>query len=257
MVSWLEQGLLRLPRQCKLISALRAGCASSCTYCSQLLCGLHYSPRTQCAMRSQQADWLVGLLTGLPMASVWETNYDSVGTQLQAHTAKEEPAKCRTVIAQHACALPRPFIQHLQRSIAAMSAGGVDISCSLFCARCLCLLLGTPWGQSAVFSQYELEDGTIVTVQGEQIGPSSIEIPPSQEDVAAAEAAVQEQAAAVRALKEGQGLGNQDPQVQQAVAELQQRKSVLTELQEKYQAALREAEAEAAAPPTVESSTEE
>lgn len=116
---------------------------------------------------------------------------------------------------------------------------------------------GTPWGQSAVFSQYELEDGTIVTVQGEQVAPSSIEVPPSQEDVAAAEAAVQEQAAAVRALKEGQGLTNADPQVQDAVAELQQRKAALAELQEKYQAAVKEAEAEAAAPPTLESSGEE
>lgn len=116
---------------------------------------------------------------------------------------------------------------------------------------------GTPWGQAAVFNQYELEDGTIVTVQGEQVGPSSIEVPPSKEDVAAAEAAVQEQAAAVRALKEGQGLTNADSKVQDAVAELQQLKAVLAELQEKYQAAVREAEAEAAAPPTVEDTTEE
>lgn len=108
-----------------------------------------------------------------------------------------------------------------------------------------------------MFSKYELEDGTVVTVQGEQVAPSSIELPPSQEDVAAAEAAVQEQAAAVRALKEGQGLTNADPQVQAAVAELQTRKAALTELSEKYQAALREAEAEAAAPATVESSAEE
>lgn len=72
----------------------------------------------------------------------------------------------------------------------------------LFCA-------GTLWGQAAVFNQYELEDGTLVTVQGEAPPPSAIEIPPSQEDVAAAEAAVAEQAAAVRALKEQQGLGNQ------------------------------------------------
>lgn len=107
-----------------------------------------------------------------------------------------------------------------------------------------------------MFKQYELEDGSIVTVQGEEVGPSTIELPPSQEDVAAAEAAVQEQAAAVRALKEGQGLTNADPQVVKAVAELQQRKAALVELQEKYQAAVREAEVEAAAPPTVEDSAE-
>lgn len=125
----------------------------------------------------------------------------------------------------------------------------------LFCAHVPSA--GTPWGQSAVFSKYELEDGTVVSVQGEQVAPSSIELPPSQEDMAAAEAAVQEQAAAVRALKEGQGLTNADPQVQAAVAELQTRKAALAELSEKYQAALREAEAEAAAPATVESSAEE
>jgi hypothetical protein len=58
-----------------------------------------------------------------------------------------------------------------------------------------------------VFRQYELEDGTLVTVQGEE--PPQIQLPPSAEEVAAAEAAVAEQAAAVRALKEEQGLTNQ------------------------------------------------
>jgi len=45
----------------------------------------------------------------------------------------------------------------------------------------------------------------------------------------------------------------QDPQVQEAVAELQQRKQVLADLQAKYKAALEEAAAAEAAPPTVES----
>jgi F0F1-type ATP synthase membrane subunit b/b' len=58
-------------------------------------------------------------------------------------------------------------------------------------------------------------------------------------------------------LKEGQGLTNADSKVQDAVAELQQLKAVLAELQEKYQAAVREAEAEAAAPPTLEDTAEE
>lgn len=71
------------------------------------------------------------------------------------------------------------------------------------------LLAGTLWGQAAVFNQYELEDGTLVTVQGEAPPPSTIEIPPSKEDLEAAEAAVQEQATVVRQLKEGQGLTNQ------------------------------------------------
>lgn len=97
----------------------------------------------------------------------------------------------------------------------------------------------------------------MITPQGEQPAPSSIELPPSLEDVQSAEAAVQEQAAAVRALKESQGLTNQDPQVQAAVAELQQRKAALTELQDKYKAALDEAAAAATAPLTVDSSAEE
>eukprot|EP00882_Tetradesmus_deserticola_P009361 GHRQ01009880.1.p1 GENE.GHRQ01009880.1~~GHRQ01009880.1.p1 ORF type:complete len:360 (+),score=147.76 GHRQ01009880.1:56-1081(+) len=112
---------------------------------------------------------------------------------------------------------------------------------------------GTLWGQAAVFNQYELEDGTVVTVQGQAPPPSAIEIPPSQEEVDAAAAAVQEQAVAVRQLKEAQGLPNQDPQVQEAVAELQNRKQVLSELQAKFNAAVKEAEAAAAAPPTVDS----
>jgi hypothetical protein len=45
----------------------------------------------------------------------------------------------------------------------------------------------------------------------------------------------------------------QDSQVQEAVAELQARKQALSELQAKYDAALKEAEAAAAAPPTVDS----
>lgn len=47
--------------------------------------------------------------------------------------------------------------------------------------------------------------------------------------------------------------GVQDPKVQEAVAELQARKQELAELQAKYKAALEEAEALAAAPPTMES----
>lgn len=110
---------------------------------------------------------------------------------------------------------------------------------------------GTPWGQAAVIRQYALEDGTLVTPQGEQPPPSAVELPPSLEEVQAAEGAVQEQAARVRGMKEGQGLGNADALVQAAVAELQRRKTKLSALQEKYDAALREAQAEAAAPPTL------
>jgi hypothetical protein len=46
-----------------------------------------------------------------------------------------------------------------------------------------------------------------VTVQGD--APPAVELPPTEEDLAAAEAAVTEQGAAVRALKEERGLTNQ------------------------------------------------
>jgi hypothetical protein len=65
---------------------------------------------------------------------------------------------------------------------------------------------GELWGQAAVFRAYELEDGTLVTIQGE--APPQLELPPSQEDVDKAEAAVQQQADLVRVLKEGKGLTN-------------------------------------------------
>ena len=65
---------------------------------------------------------------------------------------------------------------------------------------------GELWGQAVVFKGYELEDGTLVTIQGE--APPQIELPPTQEDVDKAEAAVQQQAELVRSLKEGKGLTN-------------------------------------------------
>lgn len=49
----------------------------------------------------------------------------------------------------------------------------------------------------------------------------------------------------------------QDPQVQEAVAELQQRKQLLDDVQARYKAALAEAEAAAAAPPTMETVEED
>jgi hypothetical protein len=115
-------------------------------------------------------------------------------------------------------------------------------------------LAGTPWGQAAVFSEYELEDGTVVRVQGDAPPQSSIELPPSEADVAAATAAATEQAAAVRALKEVRGLANSDPEVQAAVAELQALKATAAEVSARYEAALAEA---AGATATAESVEEE
>ena len=60
--------------------------------------------------------------------------------------------------------------------------------------------------------------------------------PPSAEEIAAAKAAVDSQAAEVRRLKDEDGLTNSDPEVQDAVAELLARKSVLAELEENVEA---------------------
>jgi hypothetical protein len=68
---------------------------------------------------------------------------------------------------------------------------------------------GDKIGQAAVFNQYELEDGTVVQVTSEAWQPATIELPPSEEDILAAEADVEIQAAAVRDLKESQGRTNQ------------------------------------------------
>jgi hypothetical protein len=122
-------------------------------------------------------------------------------------------------------------------------SGPVSLQCTLLCCCDCASPPGTPWGQAAVIRQYQLEDGTLITPQGEQPQPSSVELPPSLEEVQAAQAAVQEQGAAVRALKEGQGLTNADPAVQAAVTELQQRKEAAEQMQQRYQLALREAAA--------------
>ena len=94
----------------------------------------------------------------------------------------------------------------------------------------------------------------MVRVQGDAPPQSSIELPPSEADVAAATAAATEQAAAVRALKEVRGLANSDPEVQAAVAELQALKATAAEVSARYEAALAEA---AGATATAESVEEE
>ncbi|GFR40424.1 hypothetical protein Agub_g998 [Astrephomene gubernaculifera] len=100
---------------------------------------------------------------------------------------------------------------------------------------------GTKLGQAAVFDQYELEDGTVVRITADpRDDPEAAAAPavPTPEEVAAAEAAVAQQAAHVRALKEEKGMSNQDIPVQIAVLELKQRKEALGELQRRLQEAL-------------------
>ena len=60
-----------------------------------------------------------------------------------------------------------------------------------------------------MFNQYELEDGTVVQVTSTAWQPATIELPPSEEEILAAEADVERQGLLVRDLKEGQGRTNQ------------------------------------------------
>ncbi|GLC38930.1 hypothetical protein PLESTB_000462500 [Pleodorina starrii] len=109
---------------------------------------------------------------------------------------------------------------------------------------------GTKLGQAAVFQRYELEDGRVVEItaapreaEAEGEGEGGLGGIPSPEEMAAAEAAVAEQAAAVRALKEQQGLSNQDIPVQLAVYELKKRKERLAALQKRLEEELAAAKA--------------
>lgn len=103
---------------------------------------------------------------------------------------------------------------------------------------------GEKIGQCAVFDQYQTEDGTVVKVRatGEGWKAPEIELPPSEADIQAAEAAVEAQAGVVRTLKEGPpALGNQDPQVQAAVAELKARKEAVVTMKKKMEETLKAA----------------
>lgn len=64
-------------------------------------------------------------------------------------------------------------------------------------------------GQAAWFDSYTLEDGTVV-----RCGNPADVAEASPEALAAAEAAVEEQAAAVRTLKQQDGMTNKSPEVQ-------------------------------------------
>lgn len=64
-------------------------------------------------------------------------------------------------------------------------------------------------GQAACFSEYKLEDGTLV-----KFGKGGEGVPlPNDEDLAAAERAIEDQGEEVRRLKEAEGKGNSDPDV--------------------------------------------
>ena len=69
---------------------------------------------------------------------------------------------------------------------------------------------GTVLGQAACFDSYSLEDGTVVRFDADPDSPTEA----SPEAIAAAEVAVEEQAAAVRELKEQEGMTNKSLEVQ-------------------------------------------
>lgn len=103
---------------------------------------------------------------------------------------------------------------------------------------------GEKIGQCAVFDEYKTEEGVVVKVSAgsEAWKAPEVELPPSEEDVQTAEAAVEAQAAWVRSLKEGpQALGNQDAQVQAAVTELKARKEAVMTLRRRMDEALKDA----------------
>lgn len=102
---------------------------------------------------------------------------------------------------------------------------------------------GEKIGQAAAFREYELEDGTVVQITSEPWQPPEVKLPPTEDELRAAEAAVDQQAELVRSLKQGQGLSNQDPQVQDAVAELKLRKQYVEDLRRQMDEALAAAEA--------------
>ncbi|EFJ51975.1 hypothetical protein VOLCADRAFT_87027 [Volvox carteri f. nagariensis] len=106
---------------------------------------------------------------------------------------------------------------------------------------------GNKLGQAAVFHRYELEDGREVQITApppeaeagtDGVGEEESPAIPSPAEIQGAEAAVSDQAAHVRSLKEQQGLTNQDIPVQLAVFELKKRKEHLAKLQKQLQDAL-------------------
>lgn len=99
---------------------------------------------------------------------------------------------------------------------------------------------GEKIGQAAVFDSYELEDGTVVKIEGLAASSSAageVAFVPTEEDLRVAEESVQQWAEYVRGLKEQQGKGNADPEVQEAVAQLKAAKESLVAWQELMAAA--------------------
>lgn len=63
-------------------------------------------------------------------------------------------------------------------------------------------------GQAAVFNEYETEDGTVMVIQGELAPRRLVELPPTEEEIAAAQQLATDAEELVRELKDTRGLGN-------------------------------------------------
>lgn len=95
---------------------------------------------------------------------------------------------------------------------------------------------GERLGQAAILRNWEYEDGSEDGVDGYKDSPlvaaakKEVALEKLGEERVVAERAVEEQAAVVRELKEGEGLGNGDERVKKAVGELLKRKDRLAVL---------------------------
>lgn len=59
-----------------------------------------------------------------------------------------------------------------------------------------------------MFNEYETEDGTVMVIQGELEPRRLVELPPTEEEISAAQQRATDAEEVVRELKDGQGLGN-------------------------------------------------
>ncbi|MEW5301954.1 MAG: hypothetical protein WDW38_008578 [Sanguina aurantia] len=97
---------------------------------------------------------------------------------------------------------------------------------------------GVLQGQAAVFNEYETEDGTVMVIQGELAPRRLVELPPTEEEIAAAQQLATDAEELVRELKDTRGLVNTDPEVQAAVGQMKARREDVAALKRKLEVLL-------------------
>jgi len=130
-------------------------------------------------------------------------------------------------IAGASAAAPPPRYR-LLRDASWTGAGGRSLALPALLVAPLFAASDALLGAAFIFDAWSLPDGSIGRPGAPEARP---EAQPTAEALAAAADGVRAQADAVRALKVQQGLGNRDPAVLQAVAELQRRREGLEALQ--------------------------